>query len=124
RQRGRVRLARVIGQETWGVQTWLTRSNFLVDKGIATSAESGVYGPEGAWLIEGHGVDPDEVVDNKPHATFMGKDAQLEAAIAYLKRRLKEKPVPDVGVPKDPNKASEERHRRKVWWTTSGGQWG
>ena len=40
--------------------------------------EFGVYGPEGAWLIEGHGVEPDIVVDNLPHATFDGKDAQLE----------------------------------------------
>jgi tricorn protease len=29
---------------------------------------SGVYGPEGRWLIEQHGVDPDIVVANLPHA--------------------------------------------------------
>ncbi len=38
-----------------------------------------VYGPEGEWLIEGHGVEPDVVVDNPPHATFKGEDAQLKA---------------------------------------------
>ena len=44
------------------------QSNVLVDRGIATAAETGVFGPEGDWLIEGHGVDPDIVVDNLPHA--------------------------------------------------------
>ena len=48
-------------------------SNTLADSGIATAAEMGVYGPEGKWLIEGHGVDPDIVVDNLPHATFGGQ---------------------------------------------------
>jgi tricorn protease len=101
----RLKLGKVIGTRTWGGEIWLTSSNFLVDRGIATAAEFGVYGPEGAWLIEGHGVEPDVVVDNLPHATFKGKDVQLEAAIAYLQKRIKEKPVPPPRVPKFPNKA-------------------
>jgi len=40
----------------------------LADKGIDSAAETGVYGSEGKWLIEGQGVDPDIVVDNLPHA--------------------------------------------------------
>lgn len=31
-------------------------------------------------------------VDNLPHATFMGKDAQLEAAIKHLQDLIKEDP--------------------------------
>ena len=79
----------MIGTRTWGGEIWLSSSNVLVDSGIATAAETGVYGPEGKWLIEGHGVDPDIVVDNLPHATFEGKDAQLDAAIAYLQQEIK-----------------------------------
>jgi tricorn protease len=101
----RLKLGKVIGTRTWGGEIWLTSSNFLVDRGIATAAEFGVYGPEGAWLIEGHGVEPDVVVDNLPHATFQGKDAQLEAAVAYLQKRIKEQPVPPIQVPKFPQKA-------------------
>ena len=48
-----------------------------------------VYGPEGKWLIEGHGVDPDIVVDDLPHATFGGSDAQLDAAIKYLQEEIR-----------------------------------
>ena len=80
----RLGLGKVIGTRTWGGEIWLSSNNFLVDRGIATAAETGVYGPEGQWLIEGHGVDPDIVVDNLPHATFNGKDAQLDAAVKYL----------------------------------------
>lgn len=98
----RLGIGKVIGTRTWGGEIWLTASNTLVDGGIATAAEFGVYGPEGAWLIEGHGVDPDMVVDNLPHATFKGKDAQLEAAIGYLKEKIAKEPVKIPPVPAFP----------------------
>jgi tricorn protease len=101
----RLGLGKVIGTRTWGGEIWLSSSNFLVDRGIATAAELGVYGPESKWLIEGHGVDPDIVVDDEPHATFEGGDAQLDAAIAYLQREIKEHPVPVPPPPAYPNKS-------------------
>ena len=101
----RLGLGKVIGTRTWGGEIWLSSSNFLVDRGIATAAENGVYGPEGAWLIEGHGVDPDSVVDNLPHATHDGRDAQLEAAVKTLLDELKAHPVPPVEHPRYPKKA-------------------
>jgi tricorn protease len=49
----------------------------------------GVYSADGKeWLIEGHGVEPDIEVDNLPHATFNGEDAQLDAAIRYLEEQM------------------------------------
>ncbi|MDB4905472.1 MAG: protease [Gemmatimonadetes bacterium] len=101
----RLGLGKVIGTRTWGGEIWLSSSNILVDRGIATAAETGVYGPESQWLIEGHGVDPDMVVDNEPHATFEGKDAQLDAAIAYLQQEIKAHPTPVPAVPAYPKKA-------------------
>ena len=95
----RLGLGKVIGTRTWGGEIWLSQSNILVDRGIASAAETGVYGPEGEWLIEGHGVDPDIVVDNLPRATFQGKDVQLEAAVKYLQEKIKIEPVE---VPKHP----------------------
>lgn len=101
----RLKLGRVIGTRTWGGEIWLTASNVLVDKGVATAAEFGVYGPEGSWMIEGHGVDPDEVVDNLPRATFDGQDAQLDAAIRYLQEKIKAEPVPVPKAPAYPDKS-------------------
>ncbi|MFN7996529.1 MAG: S41 family peptidase [Bryobacteraceae bacterium] len=100
----RLGLGKVIGTRTWGGEIWLSAGNQLVDHGIATAAEDGVYGPEGKWLIEGHGVDPDMVVDNLPNSTFNGKDAQLEAAIVYLQDLIKEKPVKLPPAPEYPDK--------------------
>jgi tricorn protease len=71
---------------------------------MASAAEFGVYGPEGAWLIEGHGVDPDITVDNLPRATFNGGDAQLEAAIRHLQDLITKDPRPVPPVPARPIK--------------------
>jgi tricorn protease len=101
----RLGLGKLIGTRTWGGEIWLSANNRLVDKGIATAAEFGVYGPEGTWLIEGHGVDPDIVVDNLPHATFEGGDAQLDAAVKFLLEEIRTKPVPVPPAPAYPDKS-------------------
>jgi tricorn protease len=100
----RLGLGKIIGTRTWGGEIWLSASNVLVDRGIATAAETGVFGPEGEWLIEGHGVDPDIVVDNLPHGTFKGQDAQLEAAIQFLQDEIARKPIPVPSAPRYPIK--------------------
>jgi tricorn protease len=100
----RLKLGKVIGTRTWGGEIWLSFSNALSDQGIASAAELGVYSPEGKWLIEGHGVDPDMLIDNLPHATFEGQDAQLDAAILYLQDLIKEKPVKVPPPPDYPDK--------------------
>lgn len=101
----RLGLGKVIGMRTWGGEIWLSGSNRLVDNGVATAAEFGVYGPEGKWLIEGRGVEPDITVDNTPYETFKGKDAQLEYAIDYLKKMIKDKPVVVPPPPPHPDKS-------------------
>ena len=101
----RLGLGKVIGTRTWGGEIWLSSRRWLVDSGMATAAEIGVYGPEGEWLIEGHGVDPDMVVDNLPHATFNGSDAQLDAAIKHLKDLIAKEPRPVPPAPKYPDRS-------------------
>ena len=102
----RLKLGTVIGTRTWGGEIWLSANNFLVDRGIATSAEFGVYGPEGTWLIEGHGVDPDiEVVDD-PALMWQGGDPQLERAIALMREELASKPYRAPKRPAYPDRKS------------------
>jgi tricorn protease len=100
----RLGLGKVIGTRTWGGEIWLSAQRWLVDSGMASAAETGVYGPEGQWLIEGHGVDPDIVVDNLPHETFEGRDAQLEAAIKHLQELIARDPRPVPSRPDYPDK--------------------
>jgi len=101
----RLGLGKLLGTRTWGGEIWLSFDNLLVDGGIASAAEMGVYGPEGQWLIEGHGVDPDIEVDDAPHATFEGKDAQLRAAIDELRAEMKGHPEPVPPAPAYPDKS-------------------
>jgi tricorn protease len=99
------RMGKVIGMRTWGGEIWLSPNNRQLDNGIATAAQLGVYTPDGKWLIEGHGAEPDIVVDNLPHATFTGDDAQLQSAIQLLEQEIKADPRPVPPHPPYPDKA-------------------
>jgi len=87
-------LAPLIGQRTAGAGVWLSDRNRLVDGGMARVAENPQFGGrDGRWIVEGRGVAPDIAVANLPHATFVGGDAQLDAAIDYLQKKMAEEPV-------------------------------
>ena len=108
----RLGIAPLIGMTTAGAGIWLSDQNRLRDNGIARAAESGVFvdnGPgsksENAWITEGVGVKPDIEVDNLPHATFNGADAQLDAAIAYLMDKMVKEPMKAPVMPAFPVKA-------------------
>ena len=101
----RLKMGTVIGMRTWGGEIWLSGSNRQADGGVATAAETGVYGPEGKWLIEGHGVEPDVTVDNLPHATYEGDDAQLQAGIDLLEKEIRSDPRPVPQHPPYPDKS-------------------
>jgi tricorn protease len=103
----RLGLGKIIGVRTWGGEIWLSSTNRLSDGGLARAPMSGVYGPEREWLIEGHGVEPDIVVDNLPHATFNGEDAQLDAAIKYLLEEIQKDPREVPAPPPYPDKSFE-----------------
>lgn len=92
----RLKIGPVIGKRSSGAGVWLSDGNRLLDNGIMRAAETGQMDAEGRFLIEGVGVAPDIEVDNPPRATFTGQDAQLDAAIAELKKRIAEQPVPVV----------------------------
>lgn len=92
----RLKLGPVIGKRSSGAGVWLSDQNRLLDNGIMRAAESGQIDADGRFLIEGVGVTPDIEVDNPPRATALGQDAQLDAAIAELKRRMAAEPVREV----------------------------
>ncbi|MBL9120919.1 MAG: PD40 domain-containing protein [Phycisphaerae bacterium] len=102
----RLGLGKVMGMRTWGGEIWLSSSNTLVDGGLVSAGEYGVFDDDGVWLIEGRGVEPDVVIDNLPHATFNGEDAQLKAAIEHLQQLIKNDPRDIPPVPPTPLKAA------------------
>ena len=105
----RLGLGKVIGTRTWGGEIWLSSNNRLTDNGLARAPSSGVYGPEDEWLIEQIGVIPDIEVDNLPHATFNGQDAQLDSAIAYLLGEIEKDPREVPAPPSFPDRSFRNR---------------
>ncbi len=90
----RLGIATLIGTRTAGAGVWLSDRNVLADNGIARAAESPYFDMQGRWFVEGVGVRPDIEVDNLPHATFKGEDAQLQAAIKFLQDKIAKEPIP------------------------------
>lgn len=87
-------LGPLIGKRTAGAGVWLSDRNTLSDNGMVRAAENAQFDvKDGRWLVEGVGVAPDIEIDNLPNATFKGEDKQLDAALNYLQKKLKEQPI-------------------------------
>jgi tricorn protease len=83
------KLGPVIGTRTWGGWVGIRGDKPLRDGGLITQPEFGGWDPSGkVWIIEGHGVDPDVVLDLGPDGFLGGKDVQLDYAIDYLMREI------------------------------------
>ena len=99
-------LGPLIGKRSWGGVIGITNRGTLVDGGTVFVPEFGFLSADGEWIIEGHGVDPDIVVDNDPTSLIEGRDPQLErgvkevmAAIDKQPRQLPPRPAPPVKTP-------------------------
>jgi tricorn protease len=56
----------LIGKRTWGGVVGITEHGPLLDGGNVFVPEFGTADEHGRWVIEGHGVDPDIVVEQDP----------------------------------------------------------
>lgn len=87
-------LGPLVGKRTAGAGVWLSDRNTLSDNGMVRAAENAQFDArDGRWMVEGIGVVPDIEVDNPPNASYKGEDKQLETAINYLQKKLKEQPI-------------------------------
>jgi len=82
-------LGPLIGKRTWGGLIGISGTPSFIDNGSITAPAFRMYNPDGTWFKEGHGVDPDIVVDEDLGAMAKGIDPQLERAIAEIKELLK-----------------------------------
>ncbi|HSN53142.1 MAG TPA: S41 family peptidase, partial [Candidatus Sulfomarinibacteraceae bacterium] len=94
-------LATLIGVRTWGGAVGIEPHQDLVDGGVTTPPQFGLFDFGGRWLIEGRGVVPDIEVHNLPGEVLAGRDAQLETALSYLAAKLASEPmsVPEQAPP-------------------------
>jgi tricorn protease len=83
-------LGKLIGKRSWGGVVGIRGTLPIVDGGFLNKPEFAPYAKDGKdWPIEGHGVDPDIVVENEPAKEFAGVDQQLERAIEEILLELK-----------------------------------
>jgi len=78
----------LIGKRTWGGLIGISGMPVLIDGGTITAPTFRMYNPDGTWFKEGHGVDPDIIVDEDLGAMSKGIDPQLERAITEIKAAL------------------------------------
>jgi|HubBroStandDraft_1064217.scaffolds.fasta_scaffold00282_17 tricorn protease len=96
-------LGTLVGVRTWGGLVGIGGYPTLIDGGRVTAPRYAIYGLNGDWEVEGHGVAPDVVVEELPKDVAAGHDAQLERAVSIVLEQLKEHPVVEPPVPPYPN---------------------
>jgi tricorn protease len=100
-----MKLGPLIGKRSWGGVVGIRGSLPLVDGGTLNRPEFSRYDVAGKqWVIEGHGVDPDIVVDNDPAKEYAGEDQQLDKAIQVILEELKTREHTLPPVPPYPKK--------------------
>src|SRR5207247_8785284 len=82
-------LGKLIGKRTWGGVIGIRESLPLADGGQFFKPEFGLYSKDGKqWIVEGHGVDPDIVVDKDAGKEFRGEESQLDRATQEMQEEL------------------------------------
>jgi tricorn protease len=97
-------LGPLIGKRSWGGVVGIDDNGPLIDGGQIFVPQEGTNDASGAWVIEGHGVDPDIVVENDPKAVIAGHDPQLERGIEEVTKLMAAKPLVLPARPADPVK--------------------
>ncbi len=99
-------LGKLIGKRSWGGVVGIRNPLPLIDGGQIYRPEFAPYSKDGkGWVIEGHGVDPDIVVDNDPAREFKGEDQQLDKGIEVLLDELKTKEYDIPPIPPYPDRS-------------------
>ena len=98
-------LGKLIGKRSWGGVVGIRGTLPIVDGGYLRRPEFSRYDLAGKkWIMEGHGVDPDIVVDNDPAKEYAGVDEQLNKAIEVVLEEMKTEPVRIPSPPPYPTK--------------------
>ncbi len=93
----------LVGTRTWGGLVGIGGYPELLDGGSVTAPRAAIYGLNGEWEVENHGVPPDVEVDLDPAVYRQGRDSQLEKAIDVVMQLLKEHPPQTYQRPPYPN---------------------
>lgn len=96
-------LGKLVGTRTWGGLVGIGGYPRLMDGGSVTAPRYAIYGLNGQWEVENHGIAPDIDVDITPKDFAAGHDPQLETAVQTVLDELKAHPAPTFPLPAYPN---------------------
>ncbi len=99
------KLGPLIGTRTWGGVVGINSWGPVIDGGDVFVPQFATAGSDGKYVIEGHGVDPDIVVDEDVSAQLAGTDPQLDRAVLELQKEIKAHPIEVPPAPAEPVKA-------------------
>ncbi len=99
----KARLGKLVGTRTWGGLVGIGGYPRLMDGGSVTAPRYAIYGLNGQWEVENHGIAPDIDVDITPRDFAAGRDPQLETAVKTVMDELKAHPLPSYPLPPYPN---------------------
>jgi tricorn protease len=97
------RLGPLVGKRTWGRLVGMAGVPMLLDGGLVSAPQGGLWFPNGRWDVENRGVAPDIEVEFDPKAVRAGHDPQLEKAVALVLEELKKNPPRQPHRPAYPN---------------------
>jgi tricorn protease len=99
----KMKIGPLVGKRTWGGLVAAFQMPQLMDGGSVTAPDAAIFGLEGQWEVENHGVGPDLEVEFDPAAWRAGRDPQLEKAVEAVLEELKRNPAPKHKRPPYPN---------------------
>ena len=96
-------IGKLVGTRTWGGLVGIGGYPSLLDGGYVMAPRYAIYGLNGDWEVENHGIAPDVDVEQLPKDVAAGHDQQLETGVQMVLDELKANPIPEIPVPPYPN---------------------
>ncbi len=96
-------IGKLVGTRTWGGLVGIGGFPVLLDGGHVMAPRYAIYGLNGDWEVENHGIAPDVAVEDLPKDVAAGHDRQLETGVQMVLDELKAHPVPEIPIPPYPN---------------------
>ena len=99
----KLKIGPLVGEKTWGGLVGIGGYPTLMDGGTVMAPRWAIYGLEGKWEVENHGIAPDYEVAMDPKLVREGHDPQLEKAVEVVLEQLKKNPPKEYPRPPYPN---------------------
>jgi len=96
-------IGKLVGTRTWGGLVGIGGFPSLLDGGYVMAPRYAIYGINGDWEVENHGIAPDVPVEDLPKDAAAGHDKQLETGVEMVLEDLKAHPIPEMPIPPYPN---------------------